>query len=101
MIVEPCLIPVGLSLTGSDNRTGKQSGPYVSPSDNILSPASAKLNAFKEKRFNRWESLSNFYSDNIADSWSRTVKPRTLFGKPSSTSPLTHPDVDDSKDSKS
>ena len=32
-------------------RSGTQAGTYVSPSDDIMSPASAKLNAFKEKRF--------------------------------------------------
>ncbi|KAI9672208.1 MAG: hypothetical protein M1831_002022 [Alyxoria varia] len=48
-------------------KSGKQSGTYVSPSDNIMSPASAKLNAFKEKRF------------------AKSAKPRALFAR---TTPL-------------
>lgn len=35
----------------SPRRTGQQAGAYVSPSDDIMSPASSKLNAFKQKRF--------------------------------------------------
>ncbi|KAL9055956.1 MAG: hypothetical protein Q9162_003252 [Coniocarpon cinnabarinum] len=50
--------------------TGKQDGHYVSPSDQIMSPASAKLNAFKERRI------------------ARSIQPRMLFAKPSDTSPL-------------
>jgi len=41
-------------LTFVSHRTGKQQGgAYVSPSDDLMSPASAKLNAFKEKRFTK------------------------------------------------
>lgn len=35
----------------SVHRSGQQRGTYVSPSDEIMSPASAKLNAVKERRF--------------------------------------------------
>ncbi|KAI9708412.1 MAG: hypothetical protein M1828_002993 [Chrysothrix sp. TS-e1954] len=48
-------------------QNGEQVGNYVSPSDNILSPASAKLNAFKEKRF------------------AKSTKPRSLFNKTDSS----------------
>ncbi|KAI9711962.1 MAG: hypothetical protein M1828_001761 [Chrysothrix sp. TS-e1954] len=48
-------------------QNGEQVGNYVSPSDNILSPASAKLNAFKEKRF------------------PKSTKPRSLFNKTDSS----------------
>ncbi len=51
-----CLLPCPRPyFANADNnylhRSGKQAGNYVSPSDDIMSPASAKLNAFKEKRF--------------------------------------------------
>lgn len=69
-------------------RTGKQGGAYVSPSDELMSPASAKLNAFKEKRFTKSALPST--SMHVLRLIYIRAKPRNLFGRSglSSSTPL-------------
>lgn len=55
--VRPQAMEARLRLTS--HRSGQQAGAYVSPSDNIMSPASSKLNAFKQNRFNKYDSKIN------------------------------------------
>lgn len=59
--------------------TSRSAGQYVSPSDNIVSPASAKLNAFKEKRFAKYVRLLHAAATDSRLTHLRSAKPRTLF----------------------
>ncbi|KAK5134914.1 hypothetical protein LTR08_006004 [Meristemomyces frigidus] len=63
-----------------DQKLGKQSGAYVSPSDAILSPASEKLMGFKQRQINRQQS-------------SKSSTSRTLFARTPSDSTSGFDDV--------
>ncbi|KAI7595802.1 hypothetical protein KC343_g17272, partial [Hortaea werneckii] len=45
--------PAGLHKQLLDQKNGKQGDTYVSPSDAIMSPASQKLQGFKQRQINK------------------------------------------------
>ncbi|CAK3836550.1 Hypothetical predicted protein [Lecanosticta acicola] len=67
----------------------KQSGPYISPSDAILSPATQKLAGFKQRQINKQNNSNNNNNNNNPTA-------RSLFSRTASS--ITDSGLEDSED---
>lgn len=66
------------------NRQRRGKPTYVSPSDNIMSPCTAKLSAYRNKHVMKYVSFSSHSSFHRKILTTSRTKPKSLFAKASS-----------------